>query len=331
MITMAIAEATAAPFWLVCPDRAGAQSLLRPARPTIVHLRASVLFPQDKAAFLQGLQDVGLAEGRDFDLVIRSADSDPSRPGAIPGAMIGELIALNPAVVIVQTTPLAVEMARATKTIPIVASTITDPVALGLAQTIAHPGGNFTGVMSASASTAKLVETLLEFVPGASRVGGLINPGNIAHTQNGQRVKAELEAHSITLVPVEARVAADMPAAFQVLRDSNVQAMYVAQDPLFNREATTIANLAVAAHLPLAYGFRIMTDAGGLMSYGTSLIDHQRRAGVLAGKIIKGDKPGDRPIEQNAKLELVINMKTAKALGLTVPPIVLARADDVIE
>jgi putative tryptophan/tyrosine transport system substrate-binding protein len=107
--------------------------------------------------------------------------------------------------------------------------------------------------------------------------------------------------------------------------------MFAAQDALFNQEAKTTADLALAAHLPLAYGFRIMTDAGGLMSYGTSLIDHQRRAGALAGKIIKGDKPGDLPIEQNAKVELVINMKTAKALGLNIPPVVLARADELIE
>jgi putative ABC transport system substrate-binding protein len=327
LISMAIAQAIAAPFWLASPERGGAQSLLPATRPIIVSLRASVLFPQDQAAFLQGLRDVGLEEGRDFDLVIRSTEGEPSRSADL----IAELIARNPAVVVVQTTPLAVEMVRVTKTIPIVASTITDPVGLGLAQTIAHPGGNFTGVMSTSASTTKLVEVLLQFVPGASRVGGLINPGNIAHVQNRSGVKDELAAHSVTLVTAEARVAADIPTAFQVLRDANVQAMYVGQDPLFNQEAKTIADLALAARLPLAYGFRIMTDAGGLMSYGTSLIDHQRRAGVLAAKIIRGDKPGDLPIEQNAKLELVINMKTAKALGLTVPPIALARAEEVIE
>ena len=325
-INAAIAETIAVPFWLARPGRGGAQSLSLSTRPVIVNLRASTLFPQYKEALLQGLNDGGLKEGRDFDLVIRSTDSDPSRSVA----SIAEVVASNPAVVIVQTTPLAVQMVQATKTIPIVAVTITDPVGLGLAQTIAHPGGNFTGVMSTSASTAKLVEVLLEFVPGASRVGGLINPGNIAHVQ-GKGLVDELEAHSITLVVAEARAPADIPTAFQVLRDANVQAMFAAQDPLFNQEAKTIADLALASHLPLAYGFRIMTDAGGLMNYGTSLIDHQRRAGVLAGKIIKGDKAGDLPIERNAKVEFVVNMKTANALGLTVPLDIKIRADELIE
>lgn len=222
-------------------------------------------------------------------------------------------------------------MVRATKTIPIVATTITDPVGLGLAQTIAHPGGNFTGVMSTSASTSKLVEVLLECVPGASRVGALINPANIAHVQGRERLIDELATHSVKLVTADARVVADIPTAFQVLHDAKVQAMFAAQDPLFNQEAKTIADLALAARLPLAYGFRIMTDAGGLMNYGTNLIDHQRRAGVLAGKIIKGDKPGDLPIEQNAKVELIINMKTAKALGLSIPTVIIARTDELIE
>ena len=109
-----------------------------------------------------------------------------------------------------------------------------------------------------------------------------------------------------------------------------MQAMFADQDPLFNKEAKTIADLALTAHLPLSYGFRIMVEAGGLMSYGTSLPDHLRCAGVLAGKIVKGEKPGDLPIEQNAKVELVINMRTAKALGLTIPTSVMVRADEII-
>jgi putative ABC transport system substrate-binding protein len=325
-VVTTIAGLAATPFLLAHSDGGHAQT--QPiARPVVVNWRASTLFPELMVALLQGFHDVGLESGRDFDLVNRSTENDPSKSAAL----VAELVALNPSVVIVPTTQIAVEMARATKTIPIVASTITDPIGLGLAQSIAHPGGNFTGVMSTSASTAKQVEVLREIVPDVSRIGALINPSNTAHVQGKPKLEEVLTSRSITVVFVEARVAADIPGAFQALREANVQAMFAAQDTLFNQEAKTIADLALAAHLPLSYGFRIMVEAGGLMSYGTSLVDHQRRAGVLAGKIVKGDKPGDLPIEQNAKVELVINMRTSKALGLTIPTSVMVRADEVIE
>jgi putative ABC transport system substrate-binding protein len=298
-----------------------------PSRPLVVSLRASPLLPELKAALLQGLRDLGLEDGRDFDLVILSTDNDPTRSPAL----VAELIPLNPAVVITQTTQLAVEMARASKTIPIVSSTLTDPIEIGLAQSIAHPGGNVTGVMSISASGSKLVEVLREIVPGASRIGQLINPSNIGNVRGVTNLKNELAGQPITLIVAEARVAADIPAAFQVLQESNTQALIVAQDALFNQEIKKVADLALAAKLAAIYGFRNLPDNGGLMSYGTSIADHQHRAGVMAAKILRGEKPADLPIEQNAKVELVVNIKTAKALGLTVPPIILARADAIIE
>jgi putative tryptophan/tyrosine transport system substrate-binding protein len=315
---------------IALPLAASRESLAQgqPTRPIVGVLRGGGEWPKElRAALVQGLRDHGLEEGRDYDIAVRSTGGEPAREPAL----IAELVALRPAVIVAQSTGLVVGLKKATDTIPIVGATITDPIGFGLATSIAHPGGNVTGILSNSASTAKLVEVLLEIVPERRRIGALINPSNPAHLYGFPKGKAELETRSVTLIPAEARVAADIEPAFQTLAREGVQAMYVGQDTLFNQEIKKIADLALAAKLPSAYGFRVLPEAGGLMSYGTNPADHQRRSGWYAAKILKGENPGDLPIEQEAKVELVINMKTATALGLTVPPIILARADEVIE
>jgi putative ABC transport system substrate-binding protein len=310
---------------LAGPRAAHAQT---PSLPTVVQLRSDATWPAAlKESFLKGLRDNGLEEGRDYQLVVRSTGGDPARQAAV----IADVVALNPAVVVATTTGLVVALSKATTTIPIVGSAFTAPVGLGLAQSIAHPGGNVTGIMSTSASIAKLIEVLHEIVPEATRIGALNNFTNDAHVRGFPKVEAELAAMSVTLLPANATVRNEIDPAFRTLLAAGVKAVFAGQDPLFNQEAKLIADLALAARLPLAYGFRLMTDAGGLLSYGTSQKDHALRSGSYAGKILKGEKPSDLPIEQNAKVELVINIKTAKALGLTIPPVVLARADELIE
>jgi putative ABC transport system substrate-binding protein len=311
---------------LAGPRSARAQG--QPSLPTIVQLRSDATWPAAlKESFLKGLHDNGLEEGRDYRLVVRSTGGDPARQAGV----IADVVTLNPAVVVATTTGLVVALSKATSTIPIIGSAFSDPVGLGLAQSVAHPGGNVTGIMSTSASIAKLVEVLREIVPEATRIGVLNNLNNDAHVRGFPKVEAELAAMSITLVGANATVRKEIEPAFQTLVSAGVKAMFVGQDPLFNQEAKLIADLALAARLPLAYGFRLMAEAGGLLSYGTSQKDHAQRSGSYAAKILKGEKPGDLPIEQNAKVKLVINMKTAKALGLTIPAIVLARADELIE
>jgi len=306
----------------------GARAHGQPSLPTVVQLRPDTVWPPElKESFLKGMRDNGLEEGRDYQLVVRSTGGDPARQPAV----IAEVVALNPAVIVAPTTGLVVHLRKATSTIPIVGSAITDPVGLGLVESIVHPGGNVTGIMSTSASVAKQIEVLREIVPEATRIGVLNNFANDAHVHGFPKVQADLAAHSVTLIPANATKREEIEPAFRTLIAADVKAIHAGQDSLFSQEAKLIADLALAARLPLVYGFRLMTDAGGLLSYGTSQKDHALRSGSYAAKILNGEKPGDLPIEQNAKIELVINMKTAKALGLTIPPIVLAGADEVIE
>jgi putative ABC transport system substrate-binding protein len=273
------------------------------------------------------MAEFGLVEDRDFEIVYRAGQGDASR---VP-ALIAEVIALNPAVIVSSTTGLTVELKRTTNSIPIVNTTIADPVGLGFAKSIARPGGNVTGLLATSATGGKLVELLLQIVPHVTKLGILLNPTNTGNTVGYSRVKDEIARLPVTLVRVEAQTPADIEPAFQALAREAVEALIPFQDPLFNQEAKRIADLALAARLPTAYGFRFLPDAGGLMSYGGSLKARYRRVGWYVAKILQGEKAGDLPIEQQERVELLVNMKTAAALGITVPPSILARADELIE
>jgi putative ABC transport system substrate-binding protein len=213
----------------------------------------------------------------------------------------------------------------------VVNTTITDPVGLGLAATIAHPGGNFTGMLAVSGEVGKQLELLHELTPEAKKVGLLLNPDNAAHVRPNPKLEADAAALGITLIRVWAKAPPEIELAFQNLAREEAGSLLIAQDPLFNHGAKAIADLALTARLPTMYGFRFLPEAGGLVSYGGSVKARYHRIGWYVAQILKGQKPGDLPIEQQEKLELVINTKTAKALGLTVPSVILARADELID
>ena len=279
-------------------------------------------------AFGQGMQKLGLIAGRDFDMVQRSANSDPKR---VPG-LLTELIGLKPDVMLTGDTALTLAAKRATETIPIVGVGIFDPVGFGLVASLARPGGNVTGLLSGiDKLPAKKLELLLQVVPGAIRVGILLNVSNPANVLGLHELETDTAALPLKLVPAELRLSTEIEPAFQTFTREHVEAVVVSQDGLFFFNAERIASLALAARLPTVFGFREHVEAGGLMSYGLNRDDLWRHAASYVEKILKGAKPADLPVELHPKLELVINLKTAKALGVTVPPRVLAFADDVIE
>jgi putative ABC transport system substrate-binding protein len=308
----------------VCPIAAPAQ----PSKIPMIAVLVAGAVPADRTdAFLRSLEELGLRQGRDFDLIFRSTETDQSRAQGL----IAELLALHPAVVVTQTTGLTLDVKRASASVPIVSLAMTDPIGLGLAVSFARPGGNVTGLTAATATRAKQLQLLLETVPGIRRVGVLNNPANAGNVVAMQGLRSDTAALPISLVEVEARMPSDIEPAFQRLASEGVDALLVGQDQTFVQEARLIAELALNAKLPSVNGFRIHADAGGLLSYGSSQMERWQLVARYVAKILSGAKVADLPIEQQAKLELVINLKTAKALGITVPPSILARADEVIE
>jgi putative tryptophan/tyrosine transport system substrate-binding protein len=312
-------------YLLVRQNHARAQSPA--ARPLIVVLGRAEPLPGTADALLRALREAGLHEGRDFDLVFRSGGGDSARKQAV----VKEVVGFGPAVVIPGDTPLAIEVRRASETIPIVAPFLTDRVGFGLASSIARPDKNVTGVMAAASAPSKLIELLLEAVPGIVKIGVLFNPTNPANALGIKSLNEDTARLPISLVSVEVPNPADIEPAFQRLTAATTGAFLVLQDAVFTRERQQIADLAIAARLPSIFGFRLHVEAGGLMSYGTSITERYRIAGEYTAKILKGTKPGDLPIQLQPKLELVVNLRTAKALGLDMPRSVLARADELIE
>src|SRR5262245_7564668 len=280
------------------------------------------------SGFSQGLQELGYVEGRDIDIVYRYAQGDQQR---LP-LLAHELVRLKPDVIVTGSTDATVAVKQATAVIPIVCSVMTDPVAFGLVESQARPGGQVTGILSAlEGMTGKRLELLLELMPGATRVGMLLNSSSRAQRFSEQEVRAAANALGVTLVPVDVRAANELNAGFQTFVRERVKLVLMLGDALVMTERRQIADLAIAAQLPTIYSFREYPVAGGLVSYGINLRESNRRAAAYVDKILKGSKPGDLPVEFPTKLEMVINLKTAKALGITIPPLVLARADEVIE
>jgi putative ABC transport system substrate-binding protein len=310
---------------IVRPPLAWAQA--PQSRAVVVFLTPGAA-PRDLTAqIIIGLNENGQVEGRDFDFVYREAQNDAQRLKTL----IADVVAQRPAVIVSPTTGLAVALHQATAEIPIVNTAITDPVGLGLATSLAHPGGNFTGISSASADTGKVLELLLQVTPNAKVVGFLLNPNNTAHTRPSPETDASAMALGVSIERVWARTPHEIETAFQSLVQVGAGALFIGQDPLFNEHAKAVADLALSAKLATIYGFRFLPDAGGLMSYGGNSKDRYHRVGWYVAQILKGHKPSDLPIEQQEKLELIINLKTATALGLTVPPSLLAQADELIE
>jgi|SRR5262245_6308473 len=310
------------------PLAARAQITTRRPLVAVLHGQSSATATRDLAAFAQRIQELGYVEGRTVDIAYRYLNGDLSR---LP-ALVDELVQLKPDIVVTSNTQSAVAVRQATASIPIVAVNVTDPVAFGLVASQARPGGNVTGILSTlDTLPGKQVELGAEVVRNAVKLGLLVNAGFQPHTIHRQGAEAAASALAIKLVPVEVRLPNDLDAAFQSLARERVDGVLVLQDPMFLTERRRIAMLALAVRLPTMFGYREHVEAGGLMSYGIDLRANYRRAADYVDKILQGTKPGDLPVELPTRFELIINLRTAKALGLDVPPTLIARADEVIE
>jgi putative ABC transport system substrate-binding protein len=278
--------------------------------------------------FLSGMRELGYVEGRDFDMTYAMADFHADR---LP-QVTAELVKLAPDVIVAGATLEAVAAAKATATIPIVVGALAEPVALGFATSDARPTGNVTGIMPyVKGLPAKQLELAREVVPGATRIGlvdDVTDPK--AHPQR-QEIEAAGRSLEIEIVPAEVRTAADIDAVYQALASAGVRVVVVEQSNMLVNASKTIAEAAASKRLPTVYGYREHVEAGGLVSYGINLDWCQHREAYYVDKILKGTKPSDLPIEFPTNVELVINLKTAKALGITVPSSLLVRADEVIE
>jgi putative ABC transport system substrate-binding protein len=285
-----------------------------------------------REAFLQGLRDLGYVEGRNVVIEYRSAEGKLER---LP-ALAAELVALKVDVIVAAAgTVTALAARQATGTIPIVFIAAGDPVSAGLVTSLARPGGNLTGLSALSPElTSKWLELLKQTVPGVSRIAFLWQAGVTPERMERAILKeADVAARAlgVKLQVVEARGPADIDKAFSEMTRARAGALTVFSTPMFSSERKRLVDLAAKNRLPTMYSFRGYVDAGGLMAYGPNLADLARRAATYVDKILKGAKPGDLPAEQPTKFELVINLKTAKALGLTIPQSLLGRADEVIQ
>ena len=279
-------------------------------------------------AFRQALGQLGYVEGRDFMLDLRWAEGRVER---LP-ALADELARLAPDVVVTAIAAAAIAAKQAMPTIPIVSASLSDPIGLGLVASHNRPGGNVTGILiTVDGLVGKQLELAREVVPGASRIGMLVNMRNPSNAVQRRDAEAAAPALGIDLVPVDVRSPEDVDAAFQTLTRERSAFVLVLSDLIFVTGRRRIAEMAIAARLPTMYGLREFAEAGGLVSYGIDVRENWRRAAYFVDRILKGEKPADLPVELPTKFELVINLKTAKALGLDVPPSLLARADELIE
>jgi putative tryptophan/tyrosine transport system substrate-binding protein len=280
-------------------------------------------------AFRQGLKETGYVEGENVAIDYRWAEQIDRLP-----ELAADLVRRQVAVIATAagfTTALAAK--GATTTIPIVFSVSEDPVQFGLVHSLARPGGNLTGINSLALElTAKRLELLREMLPAAARVAVLVNPANTANAQITLReVEAAGRAMGLQLQTFNANTSREIDAAFAAFGRERPDAVFVGQDAFFNGRRLQLANWAARHALPMTSGSRDICEVGGLMSYGTNIVYTYRQMGVYVGRILKGAKPADLPVEQSAKFELVINAQTARVLGLQIPPNLLARADEVIE
>ena len=280
------------------------------------------------SGFSQGMRELGYVEGHDYGLEVRYAEGDVSR---IPPQM-EELVRLKPDIIVSGTMTGVIAAKKLTDTIPIVSETLTNPVEFGLAASYARPGGNVTGVMvTVEDLPTKLLGLALEVVPGSKKIGLLVHPNNPVQPIFQRSVEVAANALGIELTVLEIVSPDHLHAAFQHLARERVKMVLILQDFMFLNERKRIALFAMAERMATMFGFRENVEDGGLMSYGTDLRESFRRTATFVDKILKGAKPGDLPIEFPTKLELLINLTTAKALGLEIPPTLVARADEVIE
>ena len=279
------------------------------------------------AAFEQSLRDLGYSEGKNLLVDRRYA---AGRFDTLP-ELAAELVRLKVDILVVTGTPAAHAAKNATPLIPIVTVTAADPVGTGLVTSLARPGGNVTGLTDlAPGVVAKRLELIKEVIPSATRVAVLLNPDNSSNLPQMRLIQEAASALGVSILSVEARRLDDIDRAFATVRAKHAMALLLIADGLLGSNRKRIVELTAKGQLPAIYWRREFVEDGGLMSYGASVVDLYRRAAAYVDKILKGAKPADLPVEQPTKFELVINLKTAKALGLTIPSAVLARADEVI-
>jgi putative tryptophan/tyrosine transport system substrate-binding protein len=277
-------------------------------------------------AFVQGLRELGYSEGKNIFIERRFAGG---RYDQLP-ELAAELIRLKTDVILAASTPVALGAKKATSTIPVV-MVVADPVGTGLVSSLAKPGGNLTGLSDFHGDLiTKRLELIKEVVPSAARIAVLLNPANLTCTLQMKDLSAVAPALRVTLFAVEAKEPDDIALGFATTKKQKAAALIVCGDRLFATHRSRIFDLTTKNRLPAIYSTIDYTNAGGLMSYGANFPDLYRRAATYVDKILKGTKPADLPIEQPKKFELVINLKTAKQIGLTIPPNLLARADKVI-
>jgi putative ABC transport system substrate-binding protein len=309
---------------LVSPRR----SLAQGTRRRLGFLALNEPTPAIHKAWLDGLQNHGWIDGKNLTIEYRYAPSQDRLP-----AFAAELVALSPDLLIASSPAAAAALKSATASIPILFVAVADPVSLGLVRSLSRPGGNITGLATlVPGFTGKSIEILREMVPAASKIAILANPGNpIQRLIIAEELPQIAQKLDLALPIVEATTADELDIAFASAAAQHADAIIPFGDPLTVNNAPRVTALAAEHRLPAIYLFRLFATNGGLISYGPDFADLFFRAGGYVDKILKGTKPSDLPVEQPTKFELVINLKTAKALGLTVPPTLLARADEVIE
>ena len=302
----------------------------QPAMPVIGFLSGTSPETARLRAFRQGLKDAGFIEGENVAIEYRWADDQTDRLPALAAELAQRRVAVIAAIGGI---PSALAAKAATTTIPIVFLVGVDPVRLGLVSSLPRPGGNLTGINVINSELAsKRLELLRALVPAATRVVVLVNPAQVTNTESTLReVEAAARAMGLQIQVLNAGTSGEINAAFASLVRERPDALFVGPDPFFISRRVQLVHLASRHAVPATYTVRDYVVAGGLMSYGSNLMDAFRQVGVYTGRILKGAKPADLPVVQSSKFELVINAETARMLGLEVPTTLLARADEVIE
>jgi putative tryptophan/tyrosine transport system substrate-binding protein len=280
------------------------------------------------AAFRQGLSETGYVEGRNLAIEYRWAEDHNDRLASLAADLVNKRVA----VIVASAIRATLAAKSATTQIPIVFATANDPVQFGLVASFNRPGGNITGVAYLSAALGeKRLAILHDLIPRANVFGVIVNPNNANAEGNVKKLQGAALAIGAKSVIANAATENDFDAAISMLVQQRVQAALVLNDPLFTDRRDRLVSLVTRHEIPAIYPAREFVDAGGLMSYGASIADAHRQAGIYAGRILKGEKPADLPVIQPTKIDLVINLRTAKALELSIPPTLLAIADEVIE
>jgi putative tryptophan/tyrosine transport system substrate-binding protein len=301
----------------------------RRQKPLLVWYQSGGVFPNRFSnALFAGLADLGMAEGRDFDVDYRNADNQPQ----LMPALAAEVVGLQPDLIVTGSTDTALESKKLTSTIPIISAALADAVHLGLVESYAHPGGNVTGITPYLPDLpAKQMQIVRDVIPGAKKVGLLGNLTDVKAVPQHQELVEAAKKLQIEVVSPEVRTPEDIQPAIQALKSEKVDAVIVLQTTLTLTQRWRLPKLFAEYRLPAIYGYREHVEEGGLLSYGIDLTWCWRHLATQAQKILRGASPASLPIEFPPKILLVVNLGTARAIGLTMPPLILARADEVIE